>query len=82
MMVVSPFTGDWSWDWFDALFMSVLTFLSAPWALGVLVRGVQAKSTSRQIYVALCLWLFSASWSYDGYILIRDGYILEPGKRT
>jgi hypothetical protein len=23
--------------------------------------------------VALCLWLFSASWSYDLYLLLRDG---------
>ena len=26
------------------------------------------------MFVALCLWMFVASWSYDLYLLIRDGY--------
>jgi hypothetical protein len=25
------------------------------------------------MYVASCLWMFSASWSYDLYIVVRDG---------
>ena len=26
-----------------------------------------------QGYIAVCLWLFSASWFYDLYIFLRDG---------
>jgi hypothetical protein len=73
MSVMAPYTGDPTWDWFDAALMSVLTFLTAPWAVGVLYRALRRRSTGTEIYVALCLWMFSASWCYDLYILLRDG---------
>ena len=25
------------------------------------------------VYVSVCVWMFSASWSYDGYLVLRDG---------
>ena len=46
--------------------MSVLTFVTAPWAVGTLYRR-------KHLYVALCAWLFSASWCYDLYLVLRDG---------
>lgn len=73
LSVMAPYTGDPTWDWFDAAMMSVLTFVTAPWALGVLYRTLGGRSTWFEIYIALCLWMFSASWCYDLYILLRDG---------
>jgi hypothetical protein len=31
------------------------------------------KVNAVHAYVAMCCWLFSASWCYDLYILFRDG---------
>jgi len=73
MTVIAPYTGDPTWDYFDALFMSVLTFLTAPWAVGILYRAFRKQAGWGEAYIAACLWLFSASWSYDLYIVVRDG---------
>ena len=48
-------------------------FLGAPWSSGTLYLAFRGRSGFRQAYVAFCLWMFSASWSYDLYILLRDG---------
>lgn len=73
LTVMAPYTGDPTWDYFDALYMSVLTFLTAPWAVGTMYKVLRKELPLRQGYVAACVWMFSASWSYDLYILIRDG---------
>lgn len=73
MTVVAPYTVDPTWDYYDAAFMSVLTFLTAPWSTGTLDLVLRGRTGLRQAYVAACLWMFSASWSYDLYILLRDG---------
>ena len=72
MVLIAPYTGDPTWDYYDALFMSVLTFVSAPWALGTIYKAAKGALPLKQAYVALCLWMFSASWSYDLYLFIRD----------
>ena len=77
MTLMAPWTGDPTWDWFDAAFMSVLAYGGAPWAVGVLYQGLRGWQPLAKIYVALCLWMFSASWSYDLYIVLRDG--VYPG---
>ncbi len=71
--IIAPYTGDPTWDYFDALMMSVLTFATAPWAVGTLHRVVRHKATFMQGFVALCAMLFSASWCYDIYLVFRDG---------
>ncbi|MGZ5584595.1 MAG: hypothetical protein ACXWF2_15955, partial [Usitatibacter sp.] len=63
--LVAPYTGDPTWDWFDALFMSVLTFATAPWAVGVLYLAARRGVPASHAFVAACAWMFSASWSYD-----------------
>ena len=74
MTVIAPYTGDPTWDYVDAMFMSALTFLIAPWAVGMLYRAILIKQADwGKAYIAACLWLFSASWSYDLYIVLRDG---------
>jgi hypothetical protein len=75
MMVIAPKTGDPTWDWIDSGFMALFTYLTAPWTLGVLVRALRSRSLDlAEAYVAACTWLFSASWSYDLYIYLRDGF--------
>lgn len=71
--IIAPYTGDPTWDYFDAFFMASFTFVSAPWAMGVIWKGFRRQSSAWELYCAVCLWLFSASWSYDLYILLRDG---------
>ena len=73
-MAVAPYTGDYTWDWFDALFMSVFCFFGAPWVVGVLWLALRGRSSAREVVVACILWMFSASWSYDIYIVLRDGH--------
>lgn len=77
IVIIAPFSGDRTWDYLDAFFMSVLTYLSAPWVVGILYKFKLHKASIRQAYVALCVWLFSASWSYDIYLLWRDKYYPE-----
>ena len=73
LTVLAPYSGDPTWDYFDAVLISTLTFATAPWAIGIVYRGVRGKATLVQVYVAVCTWFFSACWSYDLYILMRDG---------
>ena len=71
--LIAPYTGDPTWDYVDALFMSVLTFTTAPWVVGTVYLVFRRKTQLRQAYIAFCVWMFSASWSYDIYLLWRDG---------
>jgi hypothetical protein len=74
LTIMAPYTGDPTWDYVDALFMSALTYTTAPWVVAILYRSAKQQATLQQLFVALCLWFFSASWSYDLYIWLRDGY--------
>ena len=71
--VIAPYTGDPTWDYFDALLMSLLTYLSAPWAVGTLYLVARRKLGLKHFAVAVCVWMLSASWCYDLYLVIRDG---------
>jgi hypothetical protein len=71
--LVAPYTGDPTWDWIDGLFMSVFCFTTAPWVAGTLYSAARGKAGWTECYVAVCAWLFSASWSYDIYLVWRDG---------
>jgi hypothetical protein len=74
LAAVAPYTGDPTWDYVDVAFMSVLAFATAPWVVAALYRGTRARRPGAEMFVALCVGLFSASWSYDFYLLLRDGY--------
>lgn len=74
MTIMAPYTGDPTWDYIDALVMSVLTFLTAPWAVGVLYLALKRQVSPLHVYIAACVWMFSVSWFYDVYILLRNGY--------
>ena len=74
MIVMAPYTGDPTWDYVDASFMSILTFLTAPWAVGTLYLALRGRARKIHVYIAVCVWMFSVSWLYDVYILLRYGY--------
>lgn len=71
--LVAPYTGDPTWDYVDGFFMSLLCVTTAPWVVAVLYYTWQRRVTWQESYVAVCTWLFSASWSYDIYLVWRDG---------
>lgn len=73
MVWLGPRSGDPTWDATDASFMSLLTYLGAPWALGTLVRVLRRREGAAPGLLAAWLWMFSASWCYDLYIWVRDG---------
>ena len=73
IVLLAPYTGDPTWDYFDASFMAVLTYLTAPWCVGLIYRELKARRFTVAFYIAVCLWMFSTSWSYDLYLVIRDG---------
>ncbi len=73
MTWIAPYTGDHTWDYFDAALMSILTFASAPWAIGTIWLALRGKAKAAHAFVAFNCWMFSASWNYDLYILFRDG---------
>jgi len=67
------FTDDETWDVVSGGGMSVLTFLSAPWCLGLIYQVFTGRRQRRYLVVAAALLLFSSSWFYDGYLFLRDG---------
>lgn len=73
MVIMAPYTGDPTWDAFDAGFMSLMTFLGAPWAIGSLYRLATGRLPPKQGFVIFTVWMFTVSWSYDLYIFLRDG---------
>lgn len=74
MIAIAPYSGDPTWDYIDAAFMSILAFLTAPWSVGTLYLACQRKGKPSHAYIAICVWMFSVSWSYDVYILLKHGY--------
>ncbi len=67
------FTHDETWDVISGGGMAILTYLTAPWCLGVFYQVLAGLRPRRYWVVALSLLFFSSSWFYDGYILLRDG---------
>ena len=70
---LAPYADDPSWDRVDAAFMSLLTFATAPWSVGILYRARRGREPRGHAWVALCALLFVSTWSYDLYLFIRDG---------
>jgi hypothetical protein len=67
------FTDDETWDVVSGAGMSLLTVGTAWWSVGTTARVVRKKQPLRELVVALAVMLFSSSWFYDGYLLLRDG---------
>lgn len=73
-VLVAPYAGDPTWDRIDATFMAVFTYASAPWSVGTLYRWLRGRERGQLAFVAMCVWMFSASFSYDLYIFVRQGF--------
>jgi hypothetical protein len=74
IVIMAPLTKDPTWDYWDASIMATLTYATAPWSIATLYRRLaRLESGYRASFVAIVLWLFSAAWSYDGYLFLRDG---------
>lgn len=71
LMLAAPHSGDITWDYMNTTFISILTFTGSPWVTGVMYRTIRREIPIYKSYIALCLWLFSANWSYDLYFYIR-----------
>ena len=71
--LLGPYTIDYTWDYIDGFFMSVLTFYTAPWAVGTIYQVGKGMTMKTNIFPATALWFFSSSWSYDIYLYLRDG---------
>ena len=67
------FTDDETWDVVTGSGMSILTFLTSAWAIGLVYGVLTGRRPARYLVVASALWLLSSSWFYDGYLLWRDG---------
>ncbi len=72
-VILTPYAGIPTWDYFNAVFMSILTFISAPWSIGTLFRFIKRQEKLKIAYITVCAWMFSTSWSYDIYLVFRDG---------
>jgi hypothetical protein len=66
------FTDDETWDVVTGAGMSILTFLFAPWSIGLAYQACLRRRPLRYLLVAIVLMLFASSWFYDGYLLLRD----------
>ncbi|MEW6157213.1 MAG: hypothetical protein AB1813_07245 [Verrucomicrobiota bacterium] len=71
--VAGRFTDDETWDVISGGGMSLLTYFSAPWCLGMVYQVIVGRRPRHYLFVASALLLFSSSWFYDGYLLLRDG---------
>jgi hypothetical protein len=67
------YTNDETWDVVTGSGMAILTFLTAPWVVGLVYQVLVGRRPVRYLVVAIALLLFSSSWFYDGYLLWRDG---------
>jgi hypothetical protein len=67
------YTNDETWDLVTGSGMSILTFLTAPWSVGLIYQVLIGRRPMRYLIVAISLLVFSSSWFYDAYLLWRDG---------
>lgn len=90
MILVAPLSGDPTWDYATGGVQSVLTFLTAPWALGTFFRRARRGELGRaadraritlpsrtETLCAACAWMVSVSWFYDAYLYFRDGRYVD-----
>lgn len=67
------FTDDETWDVVTGFGMSALTVLTSAWAVGTAWKVFQGERPWFALLVVVAVALFSSSWFYDGWLLLRDG---------
>lgn len=82
LTVIAPYTDDATWDYIDAAFMAVLTFATAPWAIGVLYRAMRGKALvigiSGGIGLVTTRALLERSWKPAGKLSSLDVAVEQP----
>ncbi|MDA3886560.1 MAG: hypothetical protein PF638_13280 [Candidatus Delongbacteria bacterium] len=68
----APFSNDHTWDLYDSILISVVTYALAPWSVGVIYLSFKRKLFDSKLFVALTTLLLPC-WAYDAYIYFRDG---------
>jgi hypothetical protein len=68
------FTDDETWDIVSGGMMSILTYATAPYSVGLAYQVLRGKRPPQYLIVAIALCLFSSSWCYDAYLYLRDGH--------
>jgi len=76
LIIPVPYLNFHSWDYPIATFQPILSYLSAPWAIGVFNNMLKGKARLDEIFVAFCLMMFTGSWSVEIYLLFRDGFYM------
>ena len=74
MVLPARYSGDVTWTYTDALIMSILTYITAPWAVGIVYKFIRNDISFKHLSIALCFALFSFSWVYDIYIYMTLGF--------
>jgi len=72
-----PFTSDPTWDHMNGGLMSLFTFLTAPWSIGVLYRLMTGRKSLWFLIPVTGFWFLAVVWSYDFYLYLRDGFFPE-----
>jgi hypothetical protein len=68
------FTDDETWDIVTGCMMSIFTYATAPWSVGLVYQVFRGKRPPQYLIVAIAFCLFSSSWCYDAYLYLRDGH--------
>lgn len=68
---ISTLWYDPTWDIPETIIMSVLTYYTAPYSVGVIYRYFSGLyKNGSELYIAFILILFSSAWFYDIYAMI------------
>tara|TARA_B100001964_G_C14150840_1_gene561955 strand:+ start:128 stop:775 length:648 start_codon:yes stop_codon:yes gene_type:complete len=71
--LIAPFSGDPTWDLYTSSAMSLLTYLSAPWAIGIFYKFTKGKISKTILFIAFIMLMLSSSWCYDWYLVVKQG---------
>lgn len=70
--LAAPYSGDVTWDVPDSLIISLVTYYFAPWSIAIIYKSLRSKRRNLRSLVEM-IYIFIPCWTYDLYILIRDG---------
>jgi len=74
LILFGKFAGDPTWEFYSSTVMSILTFMTAPWVVAVLIRSIMRKRASTDLFLAGVFWMASVSWSYELIVYLRTGF--------
>lgn len=68
---ISTLGYDPTWDIPETILMSLLTYCTAPYSVGIMYRFYRAMwSSLQELFIAIILLFFSACWLYDAYVML------------